>query len=141
MDEAIFNAAPKKARIEIIPLIDVVFFLLATFVLFTLSLDKIESIEIPLPKGGEPRETEDLTIYLQTTDHGLFHWRLGRTSPAEKITAAELAPRLETYRRSVTAPRVLINGDDRAPFSETIRALDAVRLARIHEVSLETVRN
>jgi len=29
----------KKARIEIIPLIDVIFFLLATFVLFTLSLN------------------------------------------------------------------------------------------------------
>ncbi|ATC63578.1 biopolymer transporter ExbD [Nibricoccus aquaticus] len=141
MDEALFNAAPKKARIEIIPLIDVVFFLLATFVLFTLSLDKIESIEIPLPKGGEPREAEDLTIYLQTTDHGLFHWKLGRTSPAEQLTASELGPRLETYRRSVANPRVLINGDDRAPFSETIRALDAVRLARIREVSLETVRN
>ena len=31
----------KKARIEIIPLIDVIFFLLATFVLFTLSLSRI----------------------------------------------------------------------------------------------------
>ena len=34
----------KKARIEIIPLIDVIFFLLATFVLFTLSLNKSEGV-------------------------------------------------------------------------------------------------
>ena len=34
----------KKARIEIIPLIDVIFFLLATFILFTLSLNKSEAI-------------------------------------------------------------------------------------------------
>ena len=39
----------KKARIEIIPLIDVIFFLLATFVLFTLSLNKIQSVPINLP--------------------------------------------------------------------------------------------
>ena len=34
------SGGKKKARIEIIPLIDVIFFLLATFVLFTLSLNK-----------------------------------------------------------------------------------------------------
>jgi biopolymer transport protein ExbD len=39
----------KKARIEIIPLIDVVFFLLATFVLFTLSLNKIQAVPLNLP--------------------------------------------------------------------------------------------
>ena len=41
----------KTARIEIIPLIDVIFFLLATFVLFTLSLNKsngIGGIVVPL---------------------------------------------------------------------------------------------
>ncbi|MEY4490186.1 MAG: hypothetical protein RIQ79_2694, partial [Verrucomicrobiota bacterium] len=38
----------KKARIEIIPLIDVIFFLLATFVLFTLSLNKIQSVPVNL---------------------------------------------------------------------------------------------
>jgi len=39
----------KKARIEIIPLIDVIFFLLATFVLFTLSLNRIQSVPVDLP--------------------------------------------------------------------------------------------
>lgn len=34
----------KRARIEIIPLIDVIFFLLATFVLFTLSLNKSNGV-------------------------------------------------------------------------------------------------
>ena len=43
--------APKKARVEIIPLIDVIFFLLATFVLFTLSLNKIASLDVVLPAG------------------------------------------------------------------------------------------
>ncbi len=38
----------KKARIEIIPLIDVIFFLLATFVLFTLSLNRIQSVPVDL---------------------------------------------------------------------------------------------
>ena len=36
----------KRARIEIIPLIDVIFFLLATFVLFTLSLNKSNGLNV-----------------------------------------------------------------------------------------------
>ena len=46
----------KKARIEIIPLIDVIFFLLATFVLFTLSLNKSEGltgVKLPQSETGE----------------------------------------------------------------------------------------
>ena len=45
------SGGKKKARIEIIPLIDVIFFLLATFVLFTLSLNKsggIAGINLPM---------------------------------------------------------------------------------------------
>ena len=42
----------KKARIEIIPLIDVIFFLLATFVLFTLSLNKTGGLAVPLPSAS-----------------------------------------------------------------------------------------
>jgi biopolymer transport protein ExbD len=141
MDDVFYPAPRKKARIEIIPLIDVVFFLLATFVLFTLSLDKIKSLEAPFAKAGEPLPgAEDLTVYLQTSERGFFYWKQGRASPAEKITAAELGPRLENYKRSVANPRVAISGDELARFSATINALDEVRKARIPEVSLETVR-
>src|SRR3989338_6819186 len=42
-------AARKKARIEIIPLIDIVFFLLATFVMVSLSMVKNQGIAVKLP--------------------------------------------------------------------------------------------
>ena len=51
------DSGKKKARIEIIPLIDVIFFLLATFVLFTLSLDRIQSVPVDLPKVEPPSGT------------------------------------------------------------------------------------
>ena len=44
--------APKKAHIEIIPLIDVIFFLLATFVLFTLSLQRMQVVDAVASGGG-----------------------------------------------------------------------------------------
>lgn len=41
----------KKGRIEIIPMIDVMFFLLATFMLASLSMHKLDSLPINLTKG------------------------------------------------------------------------------------------
>jgi biopolymer transport protein ExbD len=141
MDNIFAYVPQKKARIEIIPLIDVVFFLLATFVLFTLSLEKIESVPVTFPKPGEPSDLEDITAYLETSEPGFFYWKQGRDGLSEQLSAAELGPRLESYKRTVAQPRVLISGDDRARFSDTITALDAVREARIAEVSVQTVRN
>lgn len=42
---------PKKGKIEIIPMIDVMFFLLATFMLASLSMQKINALPINLPQG------------------------------------------------------------------------------------------
>ncbi|MBF0516917.1 MAG: biopolymer transporter ExbD [Nitrospirae bacterium] len=43
---------PKRGHIEIIPMIDVMFFLLATFVLASLTMQNIHSLGINLPQGA-----------------------------------------------------------------------------------------
>ena len=43
------NTPHKKARIEIIPLIDIMFFLLASFMLVSMSMIKLQKIETKLP--------------------------------------------------------------------------------------------
>src|SRR5438874_9267339 len=43
----------KKARIEIIPLIDIMFFLLASFMLASLALIRLQSIKMDLPTGQQ----------------------------------------------------------------------------------------
>jgi biopolymer transport protein ExbD len=125
----------KKARIEIIPLIDVVFFLLATFVLFTLSLNKIVSVPVDLPKAGPPPpgpvDVNKLPAVIQVTDAGIY-W------DKELITERELAPRLQEFKRSRQDPKVLLAGDDRAKFGPTVMVLDEVRKAGISQVNIET---
>ena len=130
--------APKKARVEIIPLIDVIFFLLATFVLFTLSLNKIGVIDVRLPDSRpDPNPTPDATVSIQASVDGALYWKQG-TDSAELITIAELRPKLEQYRRNVPGPRVFIRGDNRAKFGATARILDIVRAAGIDQVAIET---
>jgi len=131
----------KKARIEIIPLIDVIFFLLATFVLFTLSLSRIQSVPVQLPVATPPNpisNPNDTTIYLQVSDEGTYYWKQG-TNAAELISTSEIAPRLQNYRQSENNARVLIRGDNKARFGDAVFALDEVRKAGIEQVSVETV--
>lgn len=140
MDESSFlNRSPRKARIEIIPLIDVVFFLLATFVLFTLSLQRLGGLKLTFPEPGE-RELADTNVYVLASADGTFSWKQGRDSPVEVISKSELFPRFQDYlkRTSATTARVLVNVDDRAGFGTTVNVMDEARRAGISQVSIET---
>ena len=123
----------KKARIEIIPLIDVVFFLLATFVLFILSLEKIQSVPVNLPVAAPPSAKQDEEpVIIQVSDVNTVFWN------RELINMPEVAPRLVQYKQSTQNPRILVTGDDRAKFGATIQVLDEIRRAGINQVSVET---
>ena len=131
----------KKARIEIIPLIDVIFFLLATFVLFTLSLSRITSLPVTLPVAQQTNvqsNPNDTTIYLQVSEDGTFYWKQGQGA-AELVAASEIAPRLQDYRRTEQNARVLIRGDNKARFGAAVFVLDEVRKVGIEQVSVETI--
>ncbi len=123
----------KKARIEIIPLIDVIFFLLATFVLFTLSLNKIQSVPVDLPQASATPKSfaDDDTVILQVSEPGTVYWN------KEAIAFAEIPRRLISYKASAANPRVLVAGDDKASYGDAVLALDEVRKAGI-TVSVET---
>src|SRR6266478_2171399 len=47
----------KRARIEIIPLIDIMFFLLASFMMVSLSQTHMKGIKVNLPAQGAPPTT------------------------------------------------------------------------------------
>jgi biopolymer transport protein ExbD len=131
----------KKARIEIIPLIDVIFFLLATFVLFTLSLNKIQSLPVQLPVASNvtpPTNSVDTTVYLQVSEEGACYWN------RELITLADVGSRLKHYKENEPNPRVMITNDDKSRFGAVVRVLDEVRKAGLTQaqVSIETrIRN
>ena len=52
---------PKHSRIEIIPLIDIMFFLLASFMMVSLSMDRTQNIKVNLPSATELSMTSGRT--------------------------------------------------------------------------------
>ncbi len=126
-------ATLKKARIEIIPLIDVIFFLLATFVLFTLSLNKSNGLNVQLPISGtsEPRDPAG-SVTITVTDEGTLAWN------KDLVTLDEFLQRLQQFRAQEPDGRVLINGDERAFFAQAIYVFDEARKAGFTKVFIET---
>ena len=136
MDGTKINLRPrKKARIEIIPLIDVIFFLLATFVLFTLSLNRIQSVEVNLPVAAPPPPPGTPIpeiVNLQVSSDGSLFWN------REAIEMDELPVRIATYKSQEKDPKVLVSGDEKARFGTTVLVLDELRKAGIEKFSVET---
>ena len=79
----------EKARIEVIPMIDIVFFLLVFFMISTLSMTVNRSLPVDLPKAASTQqelgETANLTV---TKDGALF---LNK----EPVTLQEMVPKLK----------------------------------------------
>lgn len=124
----------KKARIEIIPLIDVIFFLLATFVLFTLSLNRIQSLPVDLPAATPPiiNPPKDDSVTIQVSGEGAIFWN------REAIDMSEVPSRIAYYKTQSEDPRILVAGDERARFGQTVAVLDEIRKAGIAKFSVET---
>jgi biopolymer transport protein ExbD len=123
----------KKARIEIIPLIDVIFFLLATFVLFTLSLNKTEGIKVVLPQTvtGEGRPTDN-SVTITVTDQNTLAWN------KDLILVDELIPRLKAQYATNPDTHVLINGAEDALFNAAIYVFDEARKTGFKKIYIET---
>jgi biopolymer transport protein ExbD len=127
------SGGKKKARIEIIPLIDVIFFLLATFVLFTLSLNKtggVAGINLPFADTGENREAATVTI--SVTEAGTIAWN------KDFVSLAEFIERLRTYKLQEPDGRILINGDEGALFNAALYVFDEARKTGFQKVFIET---
>ncbi|MEW6306660.1 MAG: biopolymer transporter ExbD [Verrucomicrobiota bacterium] len=125
--------ANKRARIEIIPLIDIIFFLLATFVMVSLSMVKNQGIPVNLPVASTsaPQDRKDYTS-ISITEHGEIYFN------KEKIVPEQLVARLQQVKASSDDPKIFINGDEKAYFGHAVAVLDEVRRLGISKVAIET---
>ena len=126
---------PKRARIEIIPLIDVIFFLLATFVLVSLTMTRMPGVPVTLPETvtAVPHDLVE-TVTLTVTEKRMLFW------DKDFVTFDQFLIKLVKYtqERDVTKIRILLNADAKANFGDIIAVLDEIRKIQIQKVSIET---
>lgn len=124
--------AENEARIEIIPLIDIMFFLLASFMLVSLSMVNLKSLKVNLPTATAATiETKNDFVTITVDRSGAAYF------DKEPVGGNELVQRLSAWHKTNENVRVFISGDADARHGDVIHVLDLVRSVGIQKVAFE----
>jgi biopolymer transport protein ExbD len=90
----------RRGRIEIIPMIDVMFFLLATFMLASLTMQNLNSLRVDLPRGTAERMQSTHPITMTVTREGRIY--LDQSEVTQDTLVARLRPMLSSPDQAIT---------------------------------------
>ncbi len=121
----------RRARVEIVPLIDVVFLLLVFFIYAMLSMTVQRGIPVSLP-GASTSEVDTRDYVVVVIDqNGELYVNDRRVSPNEMLQAV-------LRSRGKRGVPVYVRGDRRAPLGKVVFVIDRLREGGVREVLLET---
>ncbi len=112
----------RKGRIEIIPMIDVMFFLLATFILASLAMQNLDSLQVDLPQGQAEKLKVDQPLILTLTGDGRI--LVNKTPVTLDTLAATLRPLIRDPGQNV-----IVSADNAAPQGLVVQAMLRARAA------------
>ena len=120
----------EKARIEVVPMIDIIFFLLVFFMISTLSMTMNRGLPVNLPKAASSqrdlRESVNITV---TREGDIF---LNK----EPVTLQEIGQRVQAGLERDPELLAVINADDHAIHGTVVDIMDKVRLAGISRLAI-----
>ncbi len=122
----------KRARIEIIPLIDIMFFLLASFMMVSLSQTHMKGIRVNLPAAIAPPPSpvkDYVSIKIQEGNAVYFD--------NQYVSDHQGLPRLFELHRANPEIKVSISASLMAMHGDVITVLDKVRSAGINKVGYQ----
>ncbi len=128
------NRASKPARIEMLPLIDIVFLLLVFFIYAMLSMAVHRGMELNLPESSQAETSQETPLSLSI--------RTGQSGPdiflgKQTVPLAELGVQLSLVNDSQEAPQVLIFAEETLPYQQLYLVLDELQKHGINNISLQ----
>ena len=122
----------KKARIEIIPLIDIMFFLLASFMMVSLSQVHMKGMKVNLPTGqsGEVQSKRDY-ISVSVDKNGICYF------DKNEMNYDQLGAKLRTVYAENPDAKVFVRGDAETVHGNIIRVLEYLRAAGFYKIAFE----
>ncbi|TES94268.1 MAG: biopolymer transporter ExbD [Desulfobacteraceae bacterium] len=121
----------RKVRIEMLPLIDIVFLLLVVFIYAMLSMAVHRGLPILLPTSSSAQIDKSLVFSITVKTDGMIY------VDKEQIPIKDLAAALKRKTETGTEPGVLLFADRSLPYQNLYRVLDQIRMAGIHRISLQ----
>src|SRR5262245_22093492 len=120
----------KKARIEIIPMIDVVFFLLVFFMMASLAMTVYQGLPVSLPEAASgQRNAAEITSITLSRDGGSF-------LNQEPVTIATLGARVRALLARNRDLAVIINADREVAHARVVDVLDELRQTGVGKIAI-----
>ena len=122
-----------KARIEIIPLIDIMFFLLASFMMVSLSQVHVKGITtLNLPTGlmGQTQSRREYVALSVDKDGEIYYDKV-------KVDPNEIYSRLVNVHRIAPNAKIFIRGDRDSYHGDILRLIEQVRAAGFYKIAFE----
>jgi len=123
----------RKGRVEIIPMIDVMFFLLATFILASLSMQNLNSLAVNLPQGEAEKLTSERPVTLTLTRDSRI--LINNTPVTIDTLAAVLKPLLTAAHTDL-----IVNADSEAPEGIVVQAMLRARAVGVQHFLIAVKR-
>jgi biopolymer transport protein ExbD len=120
----------EKARIEIIPMIDVIFFLLVFFMISTLSMTINRGLPVNLPTAATSQKDVRDNVSLTVMQDGKIFLN------KEPVTLQDMGPRVKAALAADPQLAVVINADGQVLHSTVVDILDELRQAGVSGLAI-----
>jgi biopolymer transport protein ExbD len=120
----------KKARIEIIPMIDTIFFLLVFFMISTLSMSRYSGFPVNLPKAATGQQPPSVSAAVTIGPDGRL------TVDKQAVSRDQIGTVLKGRLTNNPELLVLINADERVEHGLVVEIMDAARQAGVARMAI-----
>ncbi len=112
---------PKKARIEIVPMIDTIFFLLVFFMMASLSMTTMRGMPVNLPKSSSAQSRPVEKVVLTLTTEGYYF------VDSQRVEFGQIRPALTSILKRNPDTAVVINCDQRQQVKGLVELADEAK--------------
>lgn len=123
---------PKKARIEIIPMIDTIFFLLVFFMIASLAMSNAKGMPVNLPKASSASDKPVVKVVLTLTSTGNYY------IDKQQVPFEQLCPALKGRLQDNPSAVVVINCDKSQDWESGIQLADEAKRAGARYMTIAT---
>lgn len=121
----------KKSSINIIPMVDVIFFLLVFFMLFTTFRTNPQGIDMQLPTAVTATDQSETNFIVEIDADGSYYFEGETLTLAQIISEAEL--RNQDNEGQLT---IIISADKETRYDNVVALIDQMRDAGIYRLAL-----
>ncbi|MBU0732695.1 MAG: biopolymer transporter ExbD [Proteobacteria bacterium] len=121
----------RKARIEMLPLIDIVFLLLVFFIYAMLSMAVHRALPVTLPTSTTAKIDKHSVLSVTVKSDGSIYL------DKEPVPVQRLAAVLRAKAKGSEETGVLLFADRSLPYQDLFEVLDQIRMAGLERISLQ----